>query len=361
MNVPTWPKIQRATHPLVYMRNGVGPSGPGVAGQAGGLLNHQPGPRFRLHFEKTIAASESVAPGTGANITTWRWLMRTMPNERRMQVHATMIPAGSGVNDHPRIRVKIIKDATAATIYDDVDPDGNNAEMWFNRRLATPTSAVLDDYQQVSQVYALEADTLYRCELVQQDLARITNLTAYGLPRSNLDPAVDVCVDSATFLSNQPTVEDQNLDYLSSLSTLWKRHGTAYGYSVPGTTAKTVTGTTETNIRDATTTWTSSTKGFKYPTLNKHSLETTLGTPTYAVPTQVWCYASAAAGTGTVRFRWGTTASDYIAITGITSAGWYKATGSIPGNADQKVDLTAFNSGANVTSVYAAGMFDYSA
>lgn len=360
VGVPTWPKIQTSLDPRVYMRNGVTPSGPQVGSFTVGLLNHCLGHRMRMHFCKSVTPTEGVAGPTTSSATSWRWMLRTLPNETSTRVRVTMIPAAVSINDHPHVFVRITRDSDGVVIYDN-GVSGIDGRMWHGPRSASPTAAVLDSYAQRARTYSLAANTLYRCELVQGDMSRVVSLTCYGVPRSSLETSTDVVVDPAKFLVNQPITSTQNADVLDSLESLWKLHGSAFAYSVPGTTAKTVTGTTMTNILDATTTWTASTKGFRYPSLNKHSLETTLGTPTYAVPIQAWVYASSSA-TGQVRFRWGTGASDYVDVVSITAAGWYKATGTIPGNADQKIDITAQGSGAAVTcSVFAAGIFDYSA
>lgn len=362
--VPTWPSLQSSVDPRSFMRNGVRPSGPQVSGLHLGLLNHSLGHRLRRHFAKSIYPAQTVDNGGGSvSITTWRWLMRTMPNETEMQALFQFCPASSAaVNDNPQVWIEIVKDATVATIYDD-GTSGTDKRVWNNTRIASPTSATLDSLTTRIQRYTLEGDTLYRCALKTNESARVLSLSCHGTVRRDLDTSVDTCVNPAKFLVNEAIAQDENADVLACTDTLWKRHGAAHiTYSVDGTTATSITGTTETNLFDATATWTASTYGFNVHTLNRHSLDTTLtASPTYGVPVLCYVYASAAAGTGTVRFRWGTGGSDFIAITGITSAGWYKATGNIPGNADQKVDITALNSGANVTSVYAAGMFDYSA
>lgn len=362
--VPTWPKIQSSIDPRVYMRNGVRPSGPQVSSFVVGLLNHQLGHRMRRHFSKTITAAEGVEGATTSSTTTWRWLMRTLPNETEMKVRLLMVPGATGVNDHPYVYVKITKDATSAVIYDD-GTSGTDKRMWHGPRSAAPTTPVLDDYAERSASYALEADTVYRCEVVQGERARIVALTAYGMVRSHMDPALDVCVDPGRFLVNQPITETQNGDVLDSLQYLWKRHGAAIAYSVPGTTAKTVTGTTETNILDATTTWTSSTKGFRWPGLNTHSLDETLGgSPLYLAPVHYWCYASVSGGgTAAVRFRWDTSGV-YGAVTGISSGTAAFVQGAaaqgVVASADQKIDITAVCSTAGTTvSVYAAGMYSY--
>jgi len=359
--VPTWPRVQASVDPRVYMRNGVRPSGPQVSSLCVGLLNHCLGHRMRRHFAKTITAAEGVAGATTSSTTTWRWMMRTLPNETKMKVRCTLVPAATGINDHPHVYVKITRDSDGVVIYDD-GTAGIDGRMWHGPRSASPTAPVLDDYAQRAMTYTLAANTLYRCEVVQGELARVVALTAHGVVRTSLNSTNDVCVDPAKFLINQPITETQNGDLLDSLESLWKLHGSALAYSVPGTTAKTVTGTTETNLLDATTTWTASTKGFRYPSLYKHPLETSLGTPTYFAPVTCWVYASAAGGgTGSVRFRWDTSGV-YSQVTGIGAAGWYTAQQSVPGNADQKIDLTAVcSTGGTTVSVYAAGLFDYSA
>lgn len=355
-------KLQQGVNPVRYARNGVHPSGPQVGMYAVDLLNHQLAHRMRRHFSKTVDPSELVNNGGGAGpIVTWRCMFRTLPNEAVTKARFTFGPSDTGTPEPTaKVWLRITEDASTTIIYDD-GTSGTDGSITYTRAIATPTSAVPNDLILGKAEYSLTPDTLYRCELMTEASASVQSLSVFGKVVSSLDPDTHVCVDPVKLAINQPISSTVNADVLGSLHTLWKRHGSAMAYSVPGTTAKTVASATSTNILDSTTTWTSSTKGFLYPALNKHSLETTLGSATYAVPVQAWVYGSCSGGgTGTVRFRWGTGASDYVEVTGITTAGWYKATGTIPGNADQKIDIYAAAS-AGTVSVYAAGMFDYSA
>lgn len=355
-------KLQQGINPVRYARNGVHPSGPQVGMFAVDLLNHQLAHRMRRHFSKTVAPSELVNNGGGAGaIVTWRFMFRTLPNEVVTKARFTFGPSASGTPEPTaKVWLRITEDASTTIIYDD-GTSGIDGSITYTRAIATPTSAVPNDLILGKAEYSLTPDTLYRCELMTEASASVQSLSVFGKVVSSLDPDTHVCVDPGKLAINQPISSTVNGDILGSLHTLWKRHGSAMAYSVPGITAKTHGTSTSTNLLDATTTWTASTKGFLYPALNKYSLETSLGVATYAVPVQAWCYASCSGGgTGTVHLRYSSGGTDYVQITGITTAGWYTATGTIPGNADQKVDIYGAAS-AGTLSVFAAGMFDYSA
>lgn len=372
VTIPTWPgRTQASIHPLSIMRNGVRPSGPQVSGFPVGLLNHCLGYRLRRHFSKSVYPAQLVNNGGGVGaITTWRWFMRTLPNETTLKVRAVLGPSDSDTPEgNASFHVRIIKHGTGTTVYDD-GTSGTDKRSFYGTAIATPTSATLNDIVVREVEYTVEADTEYRCEVRVDCSASVLSLSAYGMVRTNLDTATaDTVVDPGKFLINEAIDTTNNLDFLASAETLWKRHGAAHiAWSVDGITAKTVTGTSETNLIDGVSlSWTSTTRGFQVHTTNRHSLDTTLGaSPTYLAPVQCWAYASVSGGgTGTVRFRWGTGGSDFLVVSGITSGTPSFILGAaqgIPGNADQKVDITALcSTGGTTVSVYAAGFYDYSA
>ncbi len=364
VSVPGWPLlVQAGVDPRVFMRNGVRPSGPQVTQQSIGLLNHSLGHRLRRHFSKSVYTAQLYNNGGGGGaVTSWRWLMRTLPNETEMRCVWSLGPALSGTPEGtPQVWLKITRDSDSTVIYDD-GTSGTDSRLYYGHAITTPTNAIPNDLTQRSTSYLLDPGTLYRCEVISDYGASVQSLTAHGVVRTSLDSATDTCVDPGKFLVNEPITETANGLFLDAVESLWKEHGAAHAaWSVDAATAKTVTGTTETNLLDATTTWTASTRGFPAHTLNRHSLDTTLGgSPTYLAPVKLWVYASAAGGgTGTVRARWGT-GSSYAQIASISSAGWYTSDTGIPGNADQKVDFTGLCSdGGTTVSVYQMGFFDF--
>lgn len=369
ITVPNYPLLSGMRHPLNIARNGVRPSGWQVAETIVGGLNHCLGYCGKRAYSHCLTIGETFTPAaTATDYATQRFHHRMSANADTLRIRMVLTPTdpSSIVNYTEPYLYWLVDVEGGATVYDSSAAN----RIHHDERLTNPTTATtLDDLTVVTKEYALTPGESYRFELHQFDGIRVLSITAYEVIRRFLDTTGDVVVDDTQFAPTGSINQAQNQDVIDSAQALYKYSGACHiGWSVPGTTALTMTGTTETNILDGTTTtngWTTTNAGFYVDPYNRHPFEETLGgSPVYAVPFRLWAYAGAAGGgSGTLRLRYGTGASDFYTTSTLTisTAGWYVVTGSLNGsNTPLKLSVTALGSGAGTTvSVYGFGVYDY--
>ena len=334
-------------------RNGIPPSAPAVR-EIADALNCLLGRRMRFLSASHVPPAQSYAV-SGVQ-TTYRFRTHLSPNGTTVRIKMTLIPTDTHTS-LPKGWWVITNKDTGIVAYD-YGTSGTDRSFTYDSSLATPTSAVPDDYSYVQRMFPnLTGGADYTFEFQQKNLLRPLGYTAYEVARSSLDTASDAAVDTTRIVADRPIYDADILDLLAALESAWKRLGPQHmAWTINSITPRSTTSGAMVNLIDGTTTtsgWTAATPGVKAH-LQYHDSADTQKAATYSVPVRAYCYAAAPVGTGTVRVRYGTGASDYLEIPSITTAGWYTATSTLPlGNADgSKLDVT----GAIDTGISATGL-----
>ena len=334
-------------------RNGIPPSAPAVR-EIADALNCLLGRRVRFLSASHVPPAQSYAV-SGVQ-TTYRFRTHLSPNGTTVRIKMTLIPTDTHATLPTGWWVVTNKD-TGVVAYDD-GTSGTDRSFTFDGSLATPTSAVPDDYTYVQRMFpGLTGGADYTFEFKQKNLLRPLGYTAYEVARTSLDTANDTVVDTTRIIADRPIYDADVLDLLAALESAWQRLGPQHlAWTINSITPRSTTSGAMINLIDGTTTtsgWTTTTPGAKAH-LQYHDSADTRQAATYSVPVRIYCYAGAPVGTGTVRVRYGTGGSDYLEIPNITTAGWYTAAGTLPlGNADgSKCDIT----GAIDTGISATGL-----
>lgn len=351
---------------LQWARNGTAPSAFGMRSLASDI-NCLVGYRLRALAAQSFTNVDTPDFGQAGNDTTIRVRSCVSPNATSVRVRMVVMPTDSVTYATPRGYWVITNKDTATVLYDDGTSGTDRSFVW-DERVTTPDTVVPNDYRDISLTFTgLTGGGDYTFELHQCDGLRVISYTIYEIIRSTLDTSLDTVVDAPKFAEGAPIYNRDVLDVLGALDTAWKQLGTNhFTFSINNTTPKTMTGTTETNLLDGTTTtngWTTTSRGF-YSQAQYHDAEDTRVALTYQVPVVCYAYVSATvAGTGTLTWRTGTGANDYVAkITGITTAGWYTTAANLNGNnSSDKIDVTGTGSAAGTQiNLYAAGAYERS-
>jgi hypothetical protein len=218
--------------------------------------------------------------------------------------------------------------------------------------------------------FSLSSDTDYIWWITGTDLPHLQCLDVFELGQAVIDGAVNYFVDPSG--SYAPIYDATRQRLHQGLSQLWKHNGAhILNWSQAGTTSKTISGTTWTNVIDATTAVASTSAGYAigngllqpYGRRSEIMLNI-LPKATFAVYVTI----TGGAGTGEVRLMTDAAVGSptLISITGINAAGWWVFSSQRLGasnfgpNDFSKADLQfRMSGGVNTLSLEAACLFLY--
>jgi hypothetical protein len=268
-------------------------------------------------------------------------------------------PAHSGTD--PRIAINLQPAAGGATLTSTIHSPANSGGV----AMTNPS-----DLNYGERYFSLTADTDYTWWITATDLPFLASLEVNEIGSGVIDPTVPYFLAPSGGYSSIYDANRQRLH--EGLSKLWKHNGaTLMTWSRAGSTSATISGTTWTNVLDATTAVASTSAGYVLGSnlLAPYCRQSDFVSGYLPMATMaVYGSVSAGAGTGEVRLMSDAAVGSptLCTVTGITTtAGWFVsnqrlgATNFGP-NAFTKADLQfRMSGGANTLSLEAVALYLY--
>jgi hypothetical protein len=331
------PTRARPYPPLKIARNGAITGAVG-ASQLSNMLTMLSGRRVRQHFSRSISSADAYVAGAGPRVT-WRTYLRTTPWARAVRARVGLADApntyrGTGAPAF-RFRVDGVALEDHVANYGGANVPPRFASAWEDCLL--PMTAGALHYVELEVLNG--ARPLY-CAIYEDQETYAGDDLSFGVR------------------ANDPITSGRWQEIAQRAWDLWRYQGSVhFAWCTPAGDALTVATATLTNMLDGSTAgWSSGAAGFPVWPRGR-------GRQFSQASSDVLCWAYAASSTtGQVVFKCST--GTIATISGITTAGWYSAQGTLPTASDSPGVVTVeyartSGSGGASCSIYAAGMFDH--
>lgn len=340
-----------------WFRNGQTPSAP-IAKRLAENFNQAMAQRQRVVFGKAnvLGLHADFDSATNTDTTTWRTAFHTGPMTRTIRARTLFLPlpTATSISGAPYAQWTLTTGLTGAgtsTVQTAMTVPGFSATSDFTA----------DELFSIEQEWSVSPDADYRIELHQVNRARPISASVYEMPRELLLTDQDpYAIDSSSIYQGGPIVQGPIEQMMQAAQELWRLGQPLFHWSIdlPGD-VRTRTTNTARNMIDQTVTAASSTSpGWPVSVSYSGTLESS------QVPVVMWAYASCPSGTGAL--TWRDQANNVIGnIAPAGAAAWYSTTGVLQDASSAaettKVDVFFAGDGTHTTTVYAVGMFVYSA
>lgn len=346
------PELEQAFS-LRWFRNGIGPPADGMR-RLGEALDAVMGLRTRCLYARpqNYDPSGDFDSGTSADIVVSRFAVHTGPVTTKARARFCFLPVKGATPASPAYAQWVTTTGLSGS--------GTATSL---ARVYTPYATAsgnlyASELFESEIAFALSPDTDYRFELHLVNKCRLVSCSVFEEPRSALDTDTDAnAVEINGYVQGGPIRNDQVNDLITAADLIWRNGHPLFWWShdLPGDVVTRVSATPANHFDQTVTAATTTTRGFPISVPYSGSLDSS------NVPVVMWCYASVAAGTGTVTYKdQGNATIGTINVTSST-ADWYWTTGNLTdatlGADTSKVDVLIAGTGAAAISVYAFGCF----
>jgi hypothetical protein len=331
-------------HPDRWCRNGQVPAA-GFRARAGQAFLHAIAYRRKRMLEvSTVAVAGAGVPGSlpggaaGSNIL-WRFAGRTGMGVRSLRCSLILAIADNAAAVDPYVEFSVTPGLSGGAA---------TAEQYHDSRIDSAAVNDADDLLWVSNALeiAVNPDANYRGHILVADYARVVAASVHEIGEIPVDDADTGAVDPR-FATSQPIYDPHVQDYAEAATDLWQTNAgllLEWHRRWDAASSPTFTTGTFTNIVDGTSTAVAASS--PPVSIIDAAYRATRSRTTVPVRLLVHAARTAGAGTGEVRIYDGT---NQIAVTGITTEGWYSTTGTVPATDGQKWDAQARQSGGATT------------